>query len=64
MCIQNYSVKKVNIGNDVWIGTNAVITKGVNIGNRVIVAANSVVVNDLNCNAMYGGVPAKFIKNI
>lgn len=54
--------KPVTIGNDVWIGGNAVILPGVNIGNNVIIAAGAVVTKDIPDNCIAGGVPAKIIK--
>jgi acetyltransferase-like isoleucine patch superfamily enzyme len=51
------------VGNDVWLGTGVVVTKGVTIGNGAIVAAGSVVTKDIPPNTIFGGVPAKFIKN-
>jgi acetyltransferase-like isoleucine patch superfamily enzyme len=49
----------VDIGNDVWIGTNAVILRGVTIGDGAIVAAGAVVTKDVPPYAVVGGVPAK-----
>jgi acetyltransferase-like isoleucine patch superfamily enzyme len=51
---------KVLIGEDVWVGNNAVIMA--NIGNKAIVAAGSVVVKDVPDYAIVGGNPAKIIK--
>mgnify|MGYP002621381799 CR=1 FL=1 len=56
--------KPVRIGNDVWIGGNVTILPGVRIGNNVVVAAGAVVTKDLADNALYGGVPARKIKDI
>lgn len=52
----------INIGHDVWIGANSVITSGVSIGNGAVVAAGSVVTKDVSSNTIVGGVPARFIK--
>lgn len=52
----------INIGNDVWIGSNAVILKGVTIGEGSIVAAGAVVTKEVAPFSIVGGVPAKFIK--
>lgn len=60
--LQGYEVAEVNIGNDVWIGTNTIITKGVTIGHGTVIAANSVVTKDVPDYSLYGGSPAKFIK--
>ena len=53
---------QTNIGNDVWIGSNAVIMKGVKIGNGVIIGAGSVVTKDVPDYAIVIGQPAKIHK--
>lgn len=54
--------KTVNIGNDVWIGTRAIILDGVTIGDGAIIATGAVVTKDVEPYAIVGGVPAKHIK--
>jgi len=51
-----------HIGNDVWIGTRAMILDGVNIGNGAIVAAGAIVTKDVPDYAIVGGIPAKVIR--
>lgn len=51
-----------HIGNDVWIGTNAIIMDDVTIGNGAIVGAGAVVTKDIPPYAVAVGVPAKVIK--
>ena len=58
--IQEY--KPVVIGDDVWIGTNAMILDGVTIGSHAVVAAGAVVTKDVPEYAIVGGVPAEIIK--
>lgn len=53
---------KTIIGNDVWIGTRAIIMPGVKIGNGVIIGAGAVVTKDIPDFAVVGGIPAKIIK--
>ena len=53
---------KVKIGNDVWIGSGAIVLGGVNIGNGAVIAAGAVVTKDVPEYAISGGVPAKVIK--
>lgn len=50
------------IGNDVWIGRECVIMPGVKIGDGAIVAACSVVTGDIPLYTVFGGNPARFIK--
>ncbi len=50
------------VGNDVWIGYEAVILAGVTIGNGAIVAARAVVAEDVPPYTIVGGVPAKPIR--
>lgn len=54
----------VTIGNNVFIGMNAVITRGVTIGDNVIIGAGSVVTKDCDSNGVYAGNPAKKIMSI
>lgn len=53
--------KGVVIGNDVWIGLNAVILYGVTIGDGATIAAGAVVTKDVPPYSIVGGVPAKVI---
>lgn len=53
----------VVIGNDVWIGANALITRGVTIGDGAIIAAGAVVTRDVPPYAIVGGVPARVIRH-
>lgn len=62
MNVQPFTEKDISIGNDVWIGANAVITAGVKIGDGSIVAAGAVVTKDIPPYCIAGGVPAKVIK--
>jgi virginiamycin A acetyltransferase len=50
------------IGNDVWIGYEAVMMPGVQVGNGAIIAAKSVVVSDILPYTIVGGNPAKRIR--
>ena len=56
------TVKSAMIGNDVWIGNNAVILQGINIGDGAIIAAGAVVTKDVPPYAVVGGVPARVLK--
>ena len=50
------------IGNDVWIGYEAVIMAGVTIGDGAIIGARAVVTKDVPPYTIVGGVPAKQIR--
>lgn len=50
------------LGNDVWIGYEAVIMAGVTIGDGAIIGARAVVTKDVPPYTVAGGIPAKPIK--
>ncbi|MCT4715615.1 Vat family streptogramin A O-acetyltransferase [Enterobacteriaceae bacterium H18W14] len=50
------------IGNDVWIGYEALIMPGVKIGNGAIISSRSVVTSDMPAYTLVGGNPAKPLK--
>jgi virginiamycin A acetyltransferase len=50
------------VGNDVWIGYEAVILSGVHIGDGAIIGARAVVTKDVPPYTVVGGIPAKEIK--
>lgn len=52
------------IGEDVFIGANSMILKGITIGDRSIVAAGSVVTRDIPADQLWGGNPAKKIRDL
>src|SRR5690606_6383856 len=50
------------IGNDVWIGANAIIKSGISIGDGAIIASGAVVTKNVEPFSVVGGVPAKHLK--
>lgn len=52
----------IHIGDNVWIGAKATITRGVTIGDNAVVGANSVVTGDVPADAVYAGAPARLIR--
>lgn len=63
MMDQGQVEKTTVIGDDVWIGANALIMPGVRIGSHTIIAAGAVVTRDTPEYAIMGGVPAKVVKS-
>lgn len=54
----------ITIGDNVYIGNNAIILPGVSIGDNCIIAAGAVVTQNVDNNMIVGGVPAKTIKTV
>jgi acetyltransferase-like isoleucine patch superfamily enzyme len=52
-------VRPIRIGDNVWIGTGAVIFPGVTIGENSVVSAGAVVLNDVPANLLVAGNPAR-----
>lgn len=52
----------IQIGNDVWIGTRAVILSGVTIGDGAVIGSGSIVTKDVPPYTIVGGIPAKVLK--
>lgn len=59
---QPVSKSLVSVGDNCWIGANAVITAGVNIGKHVVVGAGSVVTKNVPAYSLVAGNPAKLLK--
>ena len=55
---------KISVGNNVHIGTNAVIMPGVAIGNNVVIGCCAVVTKSIPDNSVAVGVPARVIETI
>lgn len=60
---QGFSRAPVIIGDDVWLGTHVVVLPGVTIGTGAIVGAGSVVTKSIPEYEIWGGVPARKIKD-
>ena len=59
-----YKFGKIIIGNNVFIGANAIIMPGVSIGDNCVIAAGSVVTHSVPVGTVVGGVPAKILMTI
>lgn len=55
---------KVEIGDNIYFGTNVIVLKGVRIGNNCVIAAGSVVVKDIPDNSVAAGVPCRVISSL
>ena len=58
------NIRPIVIGNDVWIGSNAIILKGVRIGDRAIIGAGAVVTRDVPPDVVVAGNPARVVKHL
>lgn len=59
---QDHESKRTVISDDVWIGCNAVIRRGVSIQTGAVIGAGSLVTKDVGAYEIWGGIPAKKIK--
>ena len=59
-----YNFEPVFIGNNVWIGYNAVILPKVSIGEGAVIAAGAVVTKDVPSYEIWGGNPARRIQSV
>ena len=59
-----WKVEPVRIEDGCWIGARALILPGVTIGRGAVVAAGAVVASDCEPNRVYGGVPARVVRDL
>jgi acetyltransferase-like isoleucine patch superfamily enzyme len=59
---QGRDTAPVRIGDNVWIGAKATVTKGVSIGSNCVIGAHAVVTGDLPEGCVAVGVPARVIR--
>lgn len=62
-CSPSY-IAPVIVHKDAWVAVNVTILPGVEIGEGAIVASNSLVNKDVPPMTLFGGIPAKFIKDL
>jgi len=58
------SSSPVVIGDNVWIGLNAIVLKGVTIGNNSVIGANSVVTKSIPPNVIAAGNPCRVVREL
>ncbi|NGM16542.1 acetyltransferase [Eggerthellaceae bacterium zg-893] len=56
--------RPIRIGNDVWIGANAVVNPGVVIGDRTVIGSGSVVTRDVPSDVVAAGNPCRVIRKL
>lgn len=60
--LQGETISEIRIGDDVWIGVNAIILPGIKVGSHSVISAGAVVTKDVPEWSIVGGVPACVIK--
>ncbi|MEO9210151.1 MAG: acyltransferase [Ginsengibacter sp.] len=61
---QSFTCAPIEINENVWVASKATILKGVSIGKGSVVAASAVVTKSIGSHELWGGIPAKYIKNL
>ena len=61
---QGITAQGIVIEDDVWLGSNVVVTDGVRIGKGAVVAAGAVVTQDVPPHTVVAGVPARIVRSI
>ncbi len=56
--------KPIYIGDNVWIGMNAIILKGITIGENSVIGAGAVISHNVPPNVVVVGNPARIVKNL
>ncbi|MBX0286811.1 sugar O-acetyltransferase [Halomicroarcula sp. F28] len=56
--------KPVSVGDDVWVGGQAVLNPGVDVGDRSVVASGAVVTRDVPADVVVQGNPAEVVKEL
>lgn len=59
-----YDTAPVTIGDNVWIGAKATVTKGVTIGSNAVIGAGAVVTRDVPEGAIAVGIPARVVGSV
>jgi acetyltransferase-like isoleucine patch superfamily enzyme len=59
---QGRATAPIRIGDNVWIGGKATVTKGVTIGSNTVVGAHAVVTTDLPPDCVAVGIPARVLR--
>jgi maltose O-acetyltransferase len=58
------SAEPITLGDNVWLGSGAVVCPGVTIGDDTVVGAGAVVTRDLPAGVVAAGVPARVLREI
>lgn len=61
---EDFNISPIEIKENVWIASKATVLKGVTIGQYAVVAASAVVTKSIPSYEVWGGLPAKFLKEI
>ena len=59
-----FTTASISIEENVWLSAKVTILKGCTIGSHAVIAASAVVNKNVPANEVWGGVPAKYIKNV
>jgi len=64
LVVNTIKIAPVNIRNDSWVGSGAIILPGITVGEMSLIGAGSVVTKDISPYSVLAGVPGKVIRTL
>jgi acetyltransferase-like isoleucine patch superfamily enzyme len=61
---QGHVTAPIVIGNNVWLGSRVIVTRGVSIGDNAVIGAGAVVTGDVPPNSLAVGIPARVVRRL
>lgn len=60
----DHRADSISVGDNVWVGANAIVLPGIKIGEGAVIAAGSVVTKNVDPFTVVAGIPAKAVRQL